>query len=983
MLQDDELLQEFVVEGTEHLADVESQLLEIEQDGDELNLDLVNTVFRGVHSIKGAAGFLGLTKINILAHDLENVLNRIRERELAPTGTIIDVLLRSADLLRTLVTDVATSNEADISLQVMELQRLLDDGEDDGPGFGPGGLPADLKALFNAPPASTPQPDCDVTSVETPPARSDVSSHVPTDEVDSVDPRSTAAENLIEHMTASPSAAGMATPDRNTNHPKPSESDALADQINQQTSVSRSRDLDAPKQAPLVAEKSKATLTPDQPSVTVPGPPQKPQSGSKSKGSATITIGDPSYSNKLAESTVRVNVAILDQLMNLAGELVLGRNRLLQTVHDVHHEQLNSVVGRLDQITSDLQEAIMQTRMQPVRSVFNRFPRVVRDLCGKLGKSCNLEFECNDVEVDKTIIEAIGDPLTHLIRNSVDHGIELPDVRKACGKKPDGVLRLRAFQQAGKVCLRIEDDGGGIDPEKTKARALKKGIVSEADLRSMSDVDALRLIFAPGFSTAEAVTDVSGRGVGMDVVRTNIEQIGGTVEIESEVGEGTSVHITLPLTLAIIPSMIVDCADEKFAIPQTNIAELVRVTKAEYDTRFSHVRGAEVLRLRNNLLPIVRLHEVLGLAHAPSAECDSTNIIVVEAGQYRYGLAVDDVHDSEEIVVKPLDHQLKHLNCFAGATILGDGHVALIADISGIALQANLRSTEVEVSHKGYEEGDSAASEKHRLLLFENGPQEHFAVPLACVSRIERAQPTEIRKVGRRHVLTYRGTALPVLRLEELLEAKPARSDLAQVFVVIFSVAGSEFGLIAPKLIDIRDVALDVDTRSAREPGVSGLMMIAEAPTRLIEPVELAKVADAQCAQSEPTIEEGQTYRILLAEDSTFLRTHVVKTLADEGYEVTAAKDGAEAWETIQSMSSPPDLVITDIEMPVMDGLRLCSLIRKHERLAKLPVVALTSLAGEEDLQRGAAAGIDEYLIKLDKSKLLDTVAKYVRQRSQ
>lgn len=894
MFQDDEILREFVVESAEHLADVESQLLEIEDGGANINNDLVNTVFRAIHSVKGAAGFLGLVKINELAHNLENVLNLIRNQELVPSHEVIDRLLRSADLLRNMVNDVEASNGFDVSLQVEELKQIL---------------------------------------------TGDFTNDSETQDV---------AHSLVEVVETVTSAVAGQRPSKSA---EPS------------TAVEPSLNSPVPSQAQ-----------------SVPGE-VKPKAESSP---------DSKAAQRVPESNVRVNVAILDRLMNLAGELVLGRNQLLQSINShCDHDHLSAVAARLDQVTSELQEAIMQTRMQPVGAVFNRFPRVVRDLSAKLRKNCDLEIEGGEVEIDKTIIEAIGDPLTHLIRNSVDHGIELPAKRTAAGKKPEGLIRLRAFHQAGKVCIRIEDNGAGIDPARIKSKALSNGLISEAEAAAMSLNDTLRLIFAPGFSTAAEVTDVSGRGVGMDVVKTNIEQIGGTVDIESELGVGSAIHITLPLTLAIIPSMIIGCGEDKFAIPQTNISELVRVPAVECHERIGQVQGAEVLRLRGALLPLVRLSKLfnsdLDAARGPFEDNGvedaprNLNVIVVESGQYRYGVAVDALYDSEEIVVKPLGRQLKELNYLAGATILGDGRVALILDITGIALHASLRSCEELNEAEDDAANGALAADIHRLLLFANAPTEHFAIPMACVSRIERTATRDIIEVGGRLLLPYRGSTLPLLALEEYITAKPRETELEHLFVIVFAVSNREVGLIAPSLNDICNVDLQVDDSVLREPGVAGVLVIDEHPTRLLDLMAISRTAHPEWAEQTPQVAEATSKHILIAEDSAFFRRHVQQTLTDEGYTVTAAEDGQEGWEKLQEMNPLPDLVVTDVEMPRMSGLDLCKAIRGDQRTHGLPVIALTSLASDADIARGKAVGIDDYQVKLDKANLLTAIAHYIK----
>jgi two-component system, chemotaxis family, sensor kinase CheA len=635
-LDDPELLAEFVTESRDHLAQVESQLLEIEAGGANVDVALVNNVFRGVHSIKGAAGFLGLTTVNKLAHSLENVLGLMRNRELTPTSSMVDVMLRAADALTQLINDAESSNGVDVSAHVVAL----------------------------------------------------------------------------DNIAANPNS-GVAQPLDDPEHDRAAECDP-------QLSGKRGADEAA---TPSVASVDGAAAASN-----------APATGS-------------------TETSIRVQVGVLDSLMNLAGELVLGRNQLIQTLSTEAHFGIEAVAARLDQVTTELQEAIMRTRMQPIGAVFTKFPRVVRDLSAKLGKQCEVVMDGKDVDVDKTILEAIGDPLTHLVRNSIDHGIERPEVRTAAGKPAMGTVQLRAYHEAGKVRIDVADDGGGIDPARLKKKAIEKGVISAEQAARMSDREAIRLIFHPGFSTAEKVTDVSGRGVGMDVVRTNIEKLGGTVDIESTPGVGTTIQITLPLTLAIIPSLIIQCGDERYAIPQVNISELVRLRREEISTRLDRVKSAEVLRLRGSLLPLVRLREVLGLSGPAAAEGESevqstTHIIVVESGQQRFGIVVDALHDSEEIVVKPLGRHIKNAPCLSGATILGDGHVALILDVAGIAAHESIASAHETQSLEKSEHKVHGDEDSHSVLLFTNHPNEHFAVSMDVVARIERIRVDQIDSVG-------------------------------------------------------------------------------------------------------------------------------------------------------------------------------------------------------------------------------------------
>ncbi|TWU58737.1 Chemotaxis protein CheA [Rubripirellula tenax] len=945
--EDPEIIQEFVVESAEHLADIENQLLTIEEAGANIDIDLVNTVFRGVHSIKGAAGFLALTTINKLAHSLENVLNLMRERALVPTTATVDVMLRSADQLRTLLENVSESNSVDVGDFIVDLDAVA---------------------------AGTYGEEQEVTE---------------DDEIEDVelnaDDSLAAAEALIAAMEASGTTCiqSMPTPAKKTKKPAAKRTSTKKPAA-KKAAVSKP----APKKAP--ARKSAAKAAPVASSLAA-GPPAvaEPAPEIASPSAVPATIPDPKPVQELAaatkvnaESNIRVSVESLDRLMNLAGELVLGRNQLLQTIATGETSGLEAVANKINQVTCEMQDAIMQTRMQPIGNVFTRFTRVVRDLSAKLGKQCQLDIQGKEVEVDKTIVEAIADPLTHLVRNAVDHGLEMPAVRQAKGKPSQGNLRLRAFHQSGKVCIEISDDGAGINVDVIKSKAVEKGLISQDQATSMSDRDAYRLIFMPGFSTAEKLSDVSGRGVGMDVVRTNIERLGGTVEVSSKLGAGTKIEVTLPLTLAIIPSLIVRASEDRFAIPQANIVELVRVRGTEVANRIGRVKDAEVLRLRGSLLPLVRLGDVLVVKNATNLESSkisdgAINIIVVETGQLRYGIIVDGLFDSEEIVVKPLGHHLKNCRSLSGATILGDGRVALILDISGISQHAELgTSNDVAACAAAADaESENVAGDTQRLLLFDNSPGEQFAVPMGLVSRIERIKLSQTIRVGEQMLLQYPASTLPLLCLEDHIESKP-RNEQDRLFVVVFETNGREVGLVAPILHDVRSVTAVVDDTTLREPGVIGSLVIDGTATRLLDMFELVLTAHPDWCQpkKEAAGAEALVTRILLAEDSKFFRNQVKKHLVANGYEITEADDGQEAWEKLSADPDGFDLVVTDIQMPRMDGFEFCATLKGDSRTAHVPVIALTSLAGDEDVRRGQECGVDDYQVKMDREKLLAAV---------
>ena len=903
---DPEIIQEFVVESAEHLADIENQLLSIEASGADIDSDLVNTVFRGVHSIKGAAGFLGLTTINRLAHSLENVLNLMREGLLVPTSAIVDVMLRAADELTRLIENATESNEVNVDQFVAELDAITSGSEDEQPETVVADSLAEAEALIAA-----------------------------------------AAQDSKSEVTLPATPPAQVLPD------PPPEASSKAPAV--------------PEQAPAVREQAPAAKK------------SKPTTKSSS------------------DSNIRVSVESLDHLMNLAGELVLGRNQLLQTIAVGETKALEAAAAKINQVTCEMQDAIMQTRMQPIGNVFNRFTRVVRDLSTKLGKECQLVIEGKQVEVDKTIVEAIADPLTHLVRNAVDHGMELPSDREAASKPRQGVLQLRAFHQSGKVCVEIKDDGGGINADVIKRKAIDKGMITEDEAEQLHPRDVFRLIFMPGFSTAEQVSDVSGRGVGMDVVRTNIERIGGAVEIDSELGVGTTITVTLPLTLAIIPSLIVHCSDDRFAVPQVNIVELVRIRRSEVATRIGRVRDAEVLRLRGNLLPLIRLRDALDMSgEAPDNEPtidkagkhldEAMNIIVVETGQHQYGLVVDGLFDSEEIVVKPLGRHLKECHCLSGATILGDGRVALILDISGIGQHMAMGTTADASKRPGVDDQDDSSlqGDQQSLLLFNNDPNEQFAIPMGVVSRIERIQADQVIRVGDQLLLQDADTSLPLICLEDHLSAKP-REERPRMFVVVFEASGKEIGLLTPILHDVRNVTSVIDELMLREPGVIGTTVIDGVTTRLIDVHELVMDAHPDWFPEPVASDSGEVAgnRILLVEDSKFFRTQVRKHLQQHGYEVTEAEDGQFGWDAVLADPNSFDLVVTDIQMPRMNGFELCDQIKGDARTSHLPVIALTSLAGDEDMKRGRLCGVDEYQVKMDREKLLAAVRMLVLKRDR
>lgn len=959
-IEDDEILQGFIEESLEHLADIENDLLAVEEAGENIDEDLVNKVFRAAHSIKGGAGFMGLTTIQDLSHAAENVLGMIRSKKLIPTPEIINVLLIAMDQLQSMIEDVQNSNEVDISSHLTPLNAIAD-------------------GTFSQPEVEPPKaPKTEPKVAKKAPK--------PSEQILTLD----AEEELVDEEPTS--------------------------EMIEETEDDFEEELEVPSMpAPVL---SSADISDTGPALT------KTQQGPPAK----------------AEASLRVHVSLLDSLMNLAGELVLSRNQLLQTIGSDDLRNAEAVGQRIDLITSELQEAIMLTRMQPIGNVFNKFPRVVRDLSKKLGKTIDLTIVGKDVELDKTIIEAINDPLTHLVRNSVDHGIEMPGDRKKIGKTETGLVILKAYHEAGQVVIEISDDGKGLDGDALAASAVNKGLLSSEQAQVMSDKEKVNLIFLPGFSTAKEVTDVSGRGVGMDVVKTNLDQLGGNVDIISEKGSGTTISIKLPLTLAIIPCQIIETDNERYAIPQVNLEELLRIPASQVKERVERVGDAEVVRLRGVLLPLIRLADVIGIErtyydpetdemkpdrreqiydrrgkNSPlfnsgddsrnhsvnsqenhsrsiidrrSSSSSALNIVVVSTGSMKYGLIVDRLQDSEEIVIKPLGRHLQQCKGYAGATIMGDGRIALILDVSNLARMAHLTSVDgsdraSEVA-KAAEAAIKAIKDKQSLLIFKNSEIEHFAVPLNQVERIEKIKLSDIEELGGKRVMKYRGGSLSLIRVDDLAMVQPI-ADHDSLLVIVFNIAKRSVGLLAIGPIDALEVSADIDDTTLSQPGIMGSIIIDGQTTMLVNVFEMVQTLFPQWFLEQEkfdieSVEEGELPTILIAEDSKFFRNQVKGYMTEVGYNVIEAEDGVEGWNQLMEHGDEISMLVTDIEMPNMNGFELTQRIRSDNRFSKLPIIALTTLASAEDIAKGKAVGVDEYHIKLDKERLMVSVHDYIKK---
>ena len=787
-----EVIREFLLETHENLAELDADLIALEQD--PTGRETLARAFRTLHTVKGTAGFLGFVRLQSLAHAAENLLSKLRAGEARFDQPIASALLAVVDTIRqTLAAVEANGSEgsADHTDLISRLEQLRETASPPPPkktasipkqspsqSSHPG--TSDSSGFFVDGRAAVPQPP------SLPPA-----------------PRPAATAKTTSTSSAETGQASLPPPKQ----PQP-------------TAPSQTP---APTSTPAPASATLAQIPAGSTLIGIPAAKRAPSDALNVPNANPAENSEPRTA-AVSDSSLRVDVGVLDQLMTLVGELVLARNQIVQissTEGLQDHPALMNTVQRLNLLTSELQDQVMKTRMQPIGNVWGKFPRVVRDLSVACGKQVRLVMEGQETELDKTIIEAIRDPLTHIVRNAIDHGIEKPETRLSRGKPAEGQLRLKAYHEGGKVWIEISDDGGGIDPQRVLDKAIRMNLITADDAAGLAEHEIVSLVFLPGFSTSDQVTHFSGRGVGMDVVRTHIEKVGGMVELESHLGEGTTVLIKIPLTLAIIPALSVSCGGERFCIPQVTLEELVRLDGDAARSGIESVHGAPVYRLRGDLLPIVDLAKMLrlpprtGIRDKPGAD-DAINLVVLQADDRKFGLVVDAIHDTEEIVVKPLRPQLKELGIYAGATILGDGRVALILDTRGIAHRAGLVSeTRIRAVDHRRETITVADESRESLLIFIAGDGQPMALPLHVVDRLEELAPADFERVGDRFVIQYRGAILPLIRPFDSPSANP-HPDQATLPVIVCSAAGRRFGLIVDSIQDVCDEPITTAGDSVR-----------------------------------------------------------------------------------------------------------------------------------------------------------------------
>ncbi len=877
-MQDQDVIREFLVESHENLSRLDQELVELEKRPKDT--ELLASVFRTIHTIKGTCGFLAFSTLERITHQAETLLSQLRDGKRKLTPSLISLILDTVDATRKVLASIEASGEEgpdhfeEITAR-LRVAAQLEVGVDSQPAPAPEGL--------------DPSPGCDAEA-----------------------PGDSNASTLEEDV---PSEAEERGEDRRHGGDRRSGEDRREEEGRREEDVKRH--------------------------------------------------------SAVADANIRVGVGLLDKLMDLVGELVLTRNQILQFNTEREDAALNATSQRLNLITTELQEGVMKTRMQPIGMVWNKLPRVVRDMAVALGKQIRLEMDGADTELDRTIIEAIKDPLVHLVRNSCDHGIEPPDVRTSAGKSPQGRLTLRAYHEGGQVNIEIGDDGAGIDVVQVKQKAIEKGLLRPEQAEKLSDREALNLIFQPGFSTAQTVTNVSGRGVGMDVVKSNIEKIGGVVDISNRPGEGSTVKLKIPLTLAIIPGLVITSGGERFVIPQVSLLELIRLEGDSSEKHIEQVHGTPVYRRRGSLLPIAYLNKVLALKSAEQAE--AVSIVVLQAEDRQFGLVVDGINDTQEIVVKPLGKQLKGLTEYAGATIMGDGRVALILDVLGIGQRSGVLAESREQARVTAEKKTHAGIEQQRLLLFRAGSFDRLAVPLSLVARLEEFPRSSIEFAGGCQVVQYRNRILPLVPLRDVLESgAPDRDETADpVQVIVFNDGDRSVGVVVDQILDVVEETVMVRQKSTRK-GLLGSAVIGKRVTDLLDLNEVIHAASESWFQGAGGSGGGKT--VLVAEGSAFSRGLLRGGLDMAGYRV---EEAANLDEAIRGMEQQPaDVVVAAMDLPPKGSAALLAAMRSKPEWERIPLLGLADSATQLQSSAVRAAGFEDCQAKFDGNAILESVAR-------
>ena len=935
---DDELIEEFLDETSEALSELDVDIVNLEQNPEDS--ELIGKIFRLVHTIKGTCGFLGLPRLETVAHHSENVLGRFRDGDLKVTPEYITLILEAFDIIKEIVASIEETGsepEGDDSALLKKLDDVYNFvvSEDSS---------ADSEAEDSSEVGAEESPEADAS-----------------------------ADEMIDLMQVP------------------------LDELRAQAEENKKVELEAAEALKKATEKG------DVSAATKANASNTTKGGSNKADSPKAGGGEASSAPAITQS-LRVNVQVLEDLMTMVSELVLTRNQLLQILRSCSDSEFSAPLQRLNQVVSELQEGVMKTRMQPIGNAWGKLPRIVRDIGVELNKKIQLEMRGQDTELDRQVLDMVKDPLTHMVRNSGDHGIETPEERLAVGKSEEGHILLNAFHEGGHIIIEISDDGKGLSTEKIKEKVLMNGLATAEDLAEMSDQQIHQFIFHAGLSTAEKVTSVSGRGVGMDVVRNNIEKIGGTIELKSIEGKGSTFTIKIPLTLAIVSALIVEVAGQRYAIPQLSVQELVRTTNNS-EQKIETIKGTKVLRLRERLLPLISLDELLKLETVKNSDISSPSndidenidenevqaggeenrniiqleqeenyIIVTQVGSYTFGIVVDKVFDTEEIVVKPVSHILSNIDIYAGNTILGDGSVVMILDPNGIANASGEVTMSDSMDFAATDEDEvSVESKKTSLLVFSVGGGAPKAVPLSLVSRLEDIDVSTIEETNDCMVVQYRGQLMPIIPFDENMKIK----ETCTQSVLVFSENNMSMGIMVDEIVDIVEEVMNVQLGGAKD-GILGSAIISEQAMDIIDVgyyLGLAQKRYFAVKQASTPMQKQGNYKILVVDDSKFFQEMLTPLLSISGYEVKTVSDANMAFNILDE-GEKFDLIISDIEMPDMNGFEFVEKLKSEGSLWKdIPVLALSSHSAPADIERGIKAGFDKYVMKFDKEEILKAVA--------
>jgi two-component system, chemotaxis family, sensor kinase CheA len=989
--QDPELLAEFVSESLRGLQDIEQDLLSLEGDGD-VDVDLVNRVFRAVHSIKGSGSFMGLENLVRVAHRGETILDQLRSGKTKPSADITDAVLAANDALIEMLQAEDLGQTYDNTEVLCKLDAVLEKREGQK---GKAGSKSSGTTLNDSASAT------DVLNILRKEAESCVPVYSMVVDLGKLHHAIDTKEGILEGLKSVGKVLHASIPIEEIDGTLEGECTIYYQTVLEVELISGHFGIPLENISIIGLDNA----TPQQTAAPVEDAIAKPEvvaeTGAKPKVEAAPKVAketaNAATSAASADQTMRVPVRILHELLEWTGNMVMARNQLMNEYDFAGSTAFHT----LSQAITGVHETVIETRMQTTGTLFERYRRVVRDLSRQLKKEVAFHIEGGDLELDRTILESFADPLTHLVRNCMDHALETPQERESVGKNRQGNVYLRSYVQSGEIILEVQDDGRGIPAAKVCEKAVAKGVITAEQAAAFTEHQKVMLIFEPGFSTKEQATDVSGRGVGMDVVKNNIEKVGGSIEVSTKLGEGSIFSAHLPLAKALVSSsltsaLVIEVDGEKFAVPETAVSEIIRYDKRVMDA-IHRVDGRRVYQLRDNLIALIDLREAMDIdftpdetAGAPSTPADSRCLVVLQYRNHLFGTIVDNVLGIQEIIVRSTPQLLEDCTAFSGHTILGNGRVALILDVNGIVNKLEFtdksnhgfaksvpQQTAVAANSSNSLKAKSTSAATQKMLLFNYSDNEYFAIPLELVALIERISKKDIKRVGESEFCQFKNETVSIMRLENFLPISKLPADQEDFCLIRPAAIEYPIGIVTGLDVSVLDVQDTFETRLDDSHGVVGTFVH---ENRLVMMLDLFSVFEKHVPEKMKSREEAvQKAKILIAEDSMFFRKLIYQYIRVPEWDVEIVNDGMEAWERLQNEPTRFDLIISDINMPRMDGFELASRIREDKRFNNIPLVALTTMSEEHFREKGLRLGFDRYVIKIDKRVVRETVAECLK----